>query len=288
MLLSVSQNSRSAAPDAPTSKSPTARITSVYYRAFHEIATTCDSCCVEPSTHSGVMNSNYAKGRVRKQHLRWRYETRALYAAQRFRARWLKDAEPSVLDLGAADGRTLLALREALGPGQYDGVEYARDLIDAAPELPDRVKLLQGDVTNLDNLPSGSYDLCTALAVLEHLPDPQAALSEAFRCLKPGGVLVVSCPHPGWDRLAGRAGLVEDEHHEDHIDSVRLESLARASGFAEVDVSPFMSVGIAVLPYLGFWVPPRTALQVDAVIERMPASKWLFVNQGLVAVKPKK
>jgi SAM-dependent methyltransferase len=40
----------------------------------------------------------------------------------------------------------------------------------------------------------GSFDLVTALDVLEHIPDDRFALSELLRVLKPGGTLLVAVP----------------------------------------------------------------------------------------------
>lgn len=43
-------------------------------------------------------------------------------------------------------------------------------------------------------LPAASYDLVTAIDVLEHLPDPEAALARLAAALRPGGVMVVHAP----------------------------------------------------------------------------------------------
>lgn len=43
--------------------------------------------------------------------------------------------------------------------------------------------------------PSESFDLITLLEVVEHLPDPAAAIQELARLLKPGGSLLITCPN---------------------------------------------------------------------------------------------
>jgi 2-polyprenyl-3-methyl-5-hydroxy-6-metoxy-1,4-benzoquinol methylase len=92
--------------------------------------------------------------------------------------------------------------------------------------MPDNTVLWKGDVTSLPpGVEEGSYDLVTALAVLEHLPDPSACVREGFRALRGGGVFVATCPNPFWDEVAGRLGLVADEHHEQHMTGALMKTL---------------------------------------------------------------
>ena len=235
----------------------------------------------------GVMDGSYADARLSALHLMWRYRVRARFAAHAYRRAEGGGGSPRVLDLGAAEGATLLALRDLLGSrGEYHGVELAEDLLAKAPALPDRVRLFAGDVTALPSeLPTQPYDLCTVLAVLEHLPEPLACLRQAHARLRPGGVLVASCPHPLWDEVAGALGMVADEHHESAMTRSKLESLARDAGFVDVRVHPFMWAPTGLLPYLRVDVDERLALRVDRWIGRLPMARHTFVNQGLVARK---
>lgn len=238
--------------------------------------------------YRGVMAASYALGRQTKKHLNFRYRVRAQFAVDRFR-----DAQPhandvNVLELGAADGLTLLHMRDHLGGcGEYVGVEYAEYLIAAAPAMPDeRTRLIQGDVMQLpDELEAGKYDLVTALALLEHLPDTEACVREAFRMLKPGGVFVATCPNPFWNDLARKFKLVEDDFHELAVNRDLLLNLAVEAGFEQVAYRPFMWVVVGALPYLGLSVNPQSALLLDRFIQRIPGSGLWFVNQALLAQK---
>ena len=47
---------------------------------------------------------------------------------------------------------------------------------------------------DLGALPAEAYDAIVCLDVLEHVPDPASQVEQLARCLKPGGVLIVSAP----------------------------------------------------------------------------------------------
>ena len=76
----------------------------------------------------------------------------------------------------------------------------------------------------------GSFDVILSTQVLEHVPDPDKYLAEAFRLLRPGGALVLTthgfvpehgCPDDyhrwtgyGLERVVGQAGFVVEESYK--------------------------------------------------------------------------
>jgi SAM-dependent methyltransferase len=70
---------------------------------------------------------------------------------------------------------------------------YAKSPLNQNP----RVKFICGDATKLP-FPDNYFDAVTMFDLLEHVPDDRAAITEAFRVLKPGGFLLLSTPNENW------------------------------------------------------------------------------------------
>lgn len=241
----------------------------------------------ESDYSAGVMGADYADGRITKPHLKFRLKVRAEVALGGYQKFHPKQNPNKVLSLGAAEGATLLYLNDLIGgQGQLDGIELSDELLGAAPPMPSNVSLIKGNVMDLpEDLEEGSYDLVIALAVLEHLSDPLMCVREAYRMLRPGGVFVATCPHPFWDDVAGKFGLVKDEHHESAVNLERMQAFCRGAGFSKVSGDPFMWVVTGFLPYLGINLNPTLSLRIDSLIRFAKPFHFSFVNQVVVAQK---
>jgi SAM-dependent methyltransferase len=55
----------------------------------------------------------------------------------------------------------------------------------------DNIEVRSLDITRMPSA-NGTYDLITSISVIEHIPDVERALAEMYRCLKPGGRLLVT------------------------------------------------------------------------------------------------
>ncbi len=106
---------------------------------------------------------------------------------------YLRKDEP-LLEAGCGPGHIVYYLRER----DYDaiGLDYAPEALFATlAEFPD-LPLLVGDVHTLPYA-SNTFGAYLSFGVVEHFEHgPLPALREAYRVLKPGGVLVLTVPHP--------------------------------------------------------------------------------------------
>lgn len=156
----------------------------------------------------------------------------AIYAAVR---RVLEDA-------GVRGGRLL-----DVGCGEGHLRPFVDDLLDAYvgndiiryDQFPSDVEFL---TTDLDNgrvpVNDGEMDVVTAVEVIEHLENPRAFVRELARCIRPGGLLVVSTPN----QLSGlsmltlaikrRHAAFQDVHYPAHITALLEVDLVRMAAEA--------------------------------------------------------
>ncbi len=120
-----------------------------------------------------------------------------------------------IVDIGCADSDW----HKLLSPKcRYIGLDYYQTAHDWYQSWPD----VYGHAEQLP-FPSAWCDGVLLLNVLEHLPNPQESVKEAFRVLKPGGCLLIQVPF-----LYPLHDLPLDFHR---FTPNGLETLANQSGF---------------------------------------------------------
>lgn len=86
---------------------------------------------------------------------------------------------------------------------------------------------------------AGTYDLVVSSHVLEHLPDPRAALRDLAAAMRPGTLLYVELPHEDAIRLHPRPAdrLAHKRHWHEHVNffsESALDRLLEAAGLRPV------------------------------------------------------
>lgn len=96
-----------------------------------------------------------------------------------------------VLDVGCGPGTITSALGDLVGAdGDVLGIDSSEEIIAAVRETCTRsnVRFAVQDISRLD-AHDDSFDISHAHQVLQHLPDPVAALREMARVTRPGGLI---------------------------------------------------------------------------------------------------
>jgi len=90
------------------------------------------------------------------------------------------------------------------------------------------------------DFPDKSFDVALLTAVIEHVPAPEKAVSEAGRILKQGGILVLTSPDPFWEHLATVVGHLKDGQHHKVMTISQLSNLIKQNGFEVLKTKKFM------------------------------------------------
>jgi ubiquinone/menaquinone biosynthesis C-methylase UbiE len=135
---------------------------------------------------------------------------REIYARKRVEVLAMADealagrTDAKVLDIGGGMGRIAVPLaqraRVALCDISEAMLEQARVAADAAGVTPGRLTTRLVDASQLLPFNDATFDLVICLDLLVHLPEPQAAVRELYRVLRPGGTALIDATNsvPLW------------------------------------------------------------------------------------------
>lgn len=121
----------------------------------------------------------------------WWWRARERVILETLRARQPRDGWPSILDVGCGDGLFFDALAALPGARIVEGVESSTELVSPDGPHRDRIHVAPFDA---HFQPGRRYSLVLMLDVLEHLPEPVAAMRHALSLLEPHGTLLVTVP----------------------------------------------------------------------------------------------
>lgn len=167
---------------------------------------------------------------------------RSLETLRRYLAFLNKD--DLILEAGSGLSAVVITLRQ-LGY-RVIGLDYAENALHISRQYDSTLPLFAGDVHALP-CADNSLGAYLSFGVLEHFEQGmQPALVEAYRVLKPGGMLVLTIPYPNvinrfvaWRRRrAGVSVLNDEEFFESTYTRQRLIDEVTMAGFMPVAVEP--------------------------------------------------
>ncbi len=107
-----------------------------------------------------------------------------------------------VLDVGAGTGFTTLGIVQHVNPQHVTLLDQSPHQLAKAKKKPflQGCTFLEGDAEMLP-FPENTFDRYISAGSIEYWPDPQTAIREAFRVLKPGGIALMIGPLRPENRL---------------------------------------------------------------------------------------
>lgn len=191
----------------------------------------CESCGMiyeTPRFPASVIVDGYVNSEESDHDSQHPMRVRSFYLALRRLRRRLPAPGAKVLDIGTAGG----AFLEAATRFGYDahGMEPSRYLVDRGKQRG--LQIEQGTIEQHGFAP-GSFDMVSLWDVIEHLPEPRAALVEIAKLLKPGGILLINYPDIGtWQaKLAGKRFWWILSVHLHHFTRRSIADLCGRAGF---------------------------------------------------------
>jgi ubiquinone/menaquinone biosynthesis C-methylase UbiE len=197
-----------------------------------------------PESHPGTSARKAETYTLQGSALQQRMVTRS---AERQAAFFLPYLQPGMrlVDCGCGPGSITIGLASHVAPGEVTGVDIEAAQVEKANALAaaKEVNNMRFETASVYELPfaDASVDAVFSNAVLQHLRDPQAALIEMHRILKPGGVLGVrtidadgNLEYPAHERTQKLGEWIEqlqrEQGHNRRLGK-QLRSLVRHAGF---------------------------------------------------------
>jgi SAM-dependent methyltransferase len=144
----------------------------------------------------------------------------------------IKDRRPKILDVGCGTGANLVMLGEF---GEAHGIDVSQDALSFCRERG--LKNVQHGAAEDLPFEEGTFDLVTALDVVEHLDDDLAGLKEFRRVLRPGGRILLFVP-----AFMFLWGVQDDvSHHRRRYTLPELLEVVRKAGF-EIERSTYANI----------------------------------------------
>jgi SAM-dependent methyltransferase len=96
------------------------------------------------------------------------------------------------LDIACGSGHVMLTFGEV----GYRSTGIELEVKRLAKCRRKNLNVVQADISFSLPVTEGAFKVVTLISVIEHIPDPRALLTEVWRVLSPGGLLIIQIPNP--------------------------------------------------------------------------------------------
>lgn len=180
-----------------------------------------------------------------------------------------------VLDIACGEGYGSFLLKEA-GAASVVGVDISAETVSRAQEFfaKDGLEYVHADAAEINNLfDENTFDVVISIETIEHLKDPAAFLNGVKRVVKPGGIIVLSCPNDYWYYPR------DDESNPYHLRKYRLEEFQDLST-SILGNNVRWSLGTSVFGFGSVPLKPKEAYKTipGTWMSYMEASSAYFVS----------
>ena len=163
----------------------------------------------------------------------------------------------SLLDIGCGEGLQLEWVHKKFPYLNLTGIDISERRIERAKDRVPSANVIARSATGEGfGFGRGSFDRAICSEVLEHLPQPEKVLINAYEVLKPGGLLVVSVPYAQklvWV-ICMHCGKLTTDAHINSFDEVKITSMLEDTGFTVISARGYTMIWFPFvekkLPYL--------------------------------------
>ena len=152
----------------------------------------------------------------------------------------------NLIDIGCGNGAFLEFLRNTAPEIALHGLDYSAEMVKRSRERLPSAEITEGDAESMP-LPDNTFDGVSCHMSIHHYPHPELALSEMYRILRPGGIVLINdLTGPDWlIRLTNRSFRYWNTG--DHAVYARqtMETMLREAGFCDIksrNLTPFSYV----------------------------------------------
>jgi 2-polyprenyl-3-methyl-5-hydroxy-6-metoxy-1,4-benzoquinol methylase len=143
----------------------------------------------------------------------------------------------SLLEIGCAFGTFCLELKSRRVFNKIVGVEPTPDLAKTAKKRG--IKVIEEMIEDIDLEEKELFDVVVNFEVIEHIFSPSKFILNCKKMLKPGGILILTCPNgEGFDFVTLKEKCNSLDHeHLNYFNTKSLPLLLKSTGFEILEVT---------------------------------------------------